>query len=104
METRTATHRYNGAGFVEVGVHKDLHSASYTIDQHGIECNRLQLQFETQDQVAGSTSNTAEDCTVVLPSGTKLKQEENTAGAPVKGNDRPQSSSLEKDCSGNIEP
>lgn len=104
METRTATHRYNGAGLVEVELHKDLRSASYTIDQHGIECNRLQLQLETQDQVAGSMSNTAEDCTVVLPSGTKLKQEENTAGAPVEGNDGLQSSSLEEDCSGNIEP
>lgn len=104
METRAATHRNNEAGSVEVGLHKDLHPTSYIIDQHGIECNRLQLQFEAQDDVAGSMSSTVEDCTVVLPSGSTSKQEEKTVGAPVEGNDGQQSSSSEKENHGNIEP
>nr|XP_046267442.1 uncharacterized protein hhla2a.1 [Scatophagus argus] len=103
METRTASHRYNGTGFVENSLHKHLSTtALYIIGQHGIECNRL--QFEALDQLAGSTPNTAEECTVALPPGTEVGQEETTVALPVEGSDGLQSSSLEKDGLANIEP
>ncbi|XP_051258157.1 HERV-H LTR-associating protein 2 [Dicentrarchus labrax] len=83
-ETRTASHRHNGAGFVEGGLHKDLNAtASYIIGQHGVECNRLELQFEAQDELTDSTPNTAEDCTVALPAGAKIEPEEKPVGLPV---------------------
>lgn len=92
-----ASCRYNGAGFVEVEIHKDLRTAC-TIDQHGNECNRLQLQVEVQDQVAAIVLSAAEDCAAVLP---KLKEEEKRV---EEKNDGQQSSSLDKDCSENTEP
>lgn len=96
----TASHRYNGAG-----VHKDPNTtASYIIGPHGIDCNRPQLQFEAQDELAGSTPKTAEECTVTVPAGTNTEQEETPVGPPVEGNDGLQSSSLDKDGFGNIEP
>lgn len=104
METRAATHGYNGADSGEVGLHKDLHATSCIIDKCGIECNRLRLQFEAQDDMAGSMTSTAEHCAVVLPSGSTPKQEEKTVGAPVEGTDGQQSSSSGKDYPGNIEP
>eukprot|EP00064_Thunnus_orientalis_P013894 superscaffoldBa00002328_g13935 len=95
------SHRYNGAGLV----HKDLNTtASYIIGQNGVECNRLQLQFEAQDELAGSMPKTAEDCPVDVPAGTKIEQEEKPVGPPVVGNDGLESSSLDKDGFGNIEP
>lgn len=101
METRTALQRYNGASFVEGGLHKDVNAtASYIIGQHGVECNStVQLQFE----VAGSTPN-KEDCAVALSPDTKIEQEEKPVGPPEEGNDALRSSSLERDGFGNIEP
>lgn len=93
-----ASCRYNGAGFVEVEIHKDLRTASCMIDQRGNECNRLELQVEAQDQVAAIVLSAAEDCTAVLP---KLKEEEKRL---EEENDGQQSSSLDKDCSENTEP
>lgn len=54
--------------------------------------------MEAQDQVAGTVSSAAEDCTAVLP---KLKEEERQL---EEGSDGQQSSSLDKDCSENTEP
>lgn len=105
METRTAPQRYNGACFLEGGLHKELNTiASYIVGQHEVECNGLQLQFEAQDELAGSTPNTAEDCTVASTPGTKIEQEEKPVGPPMEGNDGLHSSSLERDGFGNIEP
>ncbi|CAK6953814.1 hypothetical protein PFLUV_G00192410 [Scomber scombrus] len=96
-----ASHRYNGAGLV----HKDQNTTALYINrQHGVECNTLQLQFEAQDELSGSVPKTAEDCTVDVPAGTKIEEEEKTVGPPVEGNDGLQSSSLDKDGFGNIEP
>lgn len=100
METRTANHRYSGATFVDVGLHKDLQTSSYIISQHGTECSQLQTQSGAPDQAAGSMSGTAKDGTVVLHSGAKVGQEEKTAS--VEGTDELQISRLEMD--GNSEP
>ena len=100
-ETRRAPHRYNGAGHVEGGLHKgQTTTASYIIGQHGVECNRIQLQFEAQDEQADTTPNTVEDCTVALPPDT----EEKPAGPPVEGNDGLQSNSPERDGFENTDP
>lgn len=105
MDPRSASHRFIGAGFVEGGLHKDPNaSALYVIRQHGVECNRLQLQSEPEDEVAGSTPNTADDSTVAVPPGTKIDEEERPAGPHVEGKDGLQSSNLEKDGFGNMEP
>ncbi|XP_049448139.1 HERV-H LTR-associating protein 2 [Epinephelus fuscoguttatus] len=105
METRSASHRYNGVSFVVGGIHKGVNtSASYIIEEHGVECNSAQLQFEAQDEVTGSTPNTAEDCAVASPPGTEIEQEEKPVGPPAEGNDGSQSSSQERDGFGNTEP
>uniref|UniRef100_A0A7N9AKQ8 HERV-H LTR-associating 2a, tandem duplicate 2 n=1 Tax=Mastacembelus armatus TaxID=205130 RepID=A0A7N9AKQ8_9TELE len=81
----------NGAG-----LHKDLNTtASYTIVQHGVECRRVQLQFEVQDEQGGSSPKTGED--LALPADTKTGQQETPIGIPVEGNDGLQSISLERD-------
>lgn len=103
MENRTATHRHNRAGFVELGIHKDIQTALYAINQHGIESSRLQLQFEAQDQASGSASSTAEEHALVLTSDDELKEEEETVELPVDRNDGLQSSSLDKGCYGSTE-
>lgn len=78
MDPRSASYRFNGAGFVEGGIHKDLSvSALYIIRQHGVDCNRLQLQSQPEDEVAGSMPNTADDSTVAVPPGTKIDEEKN---------------------------
>lgn len=102
METRTANYRYSEASFGDVGLHKDLQTSPYIINEHGTECSQLQPQSEARDQAADSMSNTAKDGTVVLHSGAKVGQEEKTAGASVEGTDELQISSLEMD--GNSEP
>lgn len=99
MET---SHRYNGVGFVEGGLHKDLNtSVSYIIRQNGVECDRLQP--EAKDEVAGSAANTAEDCAVAVAPGTEI-EDETTVAPPVEENDGLQSSRPEEDGSGNTEP
>ncbi len=93
MGTRTASHRYNGAGFV----HKGLHTSATIIGPHGVECNTLQLQVEAQD----SLPNTTEDNTAASPPSTKIEYEDKPRGPPVGGNDGLQSSNLGKDESEN---
>ncbi|KAM7374306.1 hypothetical protein PAMP_006972 [Pampus punctatissimus] len=96
-----ASHRYNGAG----PVHKDLNTtASYIVGQHRVECNTLQLQFKAQDEVAGSVPKIAEDSTMAVPEDTEPEQEEKPVGPPVEGNDGLQSSNLDKDGFGDIDP
>lgn len=103
MGTRSASHRYNGAGCVEDELHKHLNTtASYITRQHGVEGNRPQLQFEAQDELAGP--NTAEDCTVASLPGNQIEEEEKPEGPPAEGNDGLQTSSPERDGLGNIEP
>lgn len=84
METRIASHRHNEAGLVE--------------------CNRLQVQFEAQNEMTGSLPKTAKYIAVALPPDTKIEQAEKSVGPPVEGNDRLQSISTEKDWFGNPEP
>lgn len=96
METRIASHRCNGAGLVEHEPHKDLNTTdSYIVGQHGDESNRLQVQFDAQDEMTGSMPKTAEDIAVVLPLDTKIEQTEKPVGPPVEGNDGLKSSSVE---------
>uniref|UniRef100_A0A3B4YNG1 Ig-like domain-containing protein n=1 Tax=Seriola lalandi dorsalis TaxID=1841481 RepID=A0A3B4YNG1_SERLL len=103
MESRTASHRCNGAGLVEGGPHKALNTtASYVIVQHGAECNRLELQFEAQDGVTGSSSERAESFTVTSQADTKTEEEEKAEEPPVEGNDGLQSSGLERDGFGSV--
>ncbi|KAK5858408.1 hypothetical protein PBY51_002550 [Eleginops maclovinus] len=102
LNTRRASQRYKGAGFVEGGLHKHLNTtAAYIIRPHGVECNGPQIKFEVQDELAGSTPNTAEDDTVAA--ATEEEQEENPGGPPVEGNDGLPSSSVEREEFENIE-
>uniref|UniRef100_A0A4W6CWH9 Ig-like domain-containing protein n=1 Tax=Lates calcarifer TaxID=8187 RepID=A0A4W6CWH9_LATCA len=104
VETSTASHRCNGAGYVEDGLHKTSNTvASYIVTQNGVECNRLQLQFEAQDEQAGSSPKTTENCTVALPLDTKVEQEEKPEGPPAEGNDGLLSKNVERDGFGNTE-
>uniref|UniRef100_A0A3Q1B609 Ig-like domain-containing protein n=1 Tax=Amphiprion ocellaris TaxID=80972 RepID=A0A3Q1B609_AMPOC len=103
--TRAASHRYNGTGLVEDGLHKDLNiAASYMMGQHGDQCNRQPAQFEAQDEAAGCVPKTAEDFSATLPPDTEIDQEETAVEPPVEGNDGLQSSSLETDGFENTEP
>ncbi|CAB1421265.1 unnamed protein product [Pleuronectes platessa] len=103
--TRTSSHRCNGAGLVDGGPHKALNTtASYIIVQHGVECNRLQLQFEVQDELAGDSPKTAENFTVALLPDINIEREEKPEGPPEKEIDGLQSRSLETDGFGSTEP
>ncbi|KAK5887592.1 hypothetical protein CesoFtcFv8_016183 [Champsocephalus esox] len=105
LKTRRASQRYNGAGFVEDGLHKHLNTtARYIIGPHGDECNGTQIKFEAQDELAGCTPNTAEDETEALPEATEEEQEENPVGPLVEGNDGQPSCSVEREEFENIEP
>lgn len=98
METRIASHRHSEAGLVEHEPHKDLSiTDSYILGQRGVECSRLQVQFEAQNEMTGSMPKTAQDISVALPPDTKIEQVEKPVGPPVEGNDRLQSISMEKD-------
>ncbi|CAJ1064016.1 HERV-H LTR-associating protein 2 [Xyrichtys novacula] len=88
LEMRTVSHRHNGADFIEGGSSKGVDTtASFIVRQHGAECDRLQLQIETQSEMASSAPNTAEVCTADLPPGTEIEQEEKPEGPPEEGND-----------------
>ncbi|KAF3840899.1 hypothetical protein F7725_006761, partial [Dissostichus mawsoni] len=105
LKTRRASQRYNGAGFVEGGLHKHLNTtARYIIGPHGNECNGTQIKFEAQDELAGCTPNTAEDDTEALPEATEEEQEENPFGPLVEGNDGQPSCSVEREEFEYIEP
>uniref|UniRef100_A0A3Q1G4K8 HERV-H LTR-associating 2a, tandem duplicate 2 n=1 Tax=Acanthochromis polyacanthus TaxID=80966 RepID=A0A3Q1G4K8_9TELE len=109
METRAASHRYNGTGLVEDGLHKDLNiAASYMIGQREDEFNGQPAQFEAQDEAqdeaAGCVPKTAEDLSAALPPDAEIDQEETAVEPPVEGNDGLQSSSLEMDGFENTEP
>lgn len=103
MENRTATHTHNRARFIELGIHKDIHTALCATDRHGIESSGLQLQSEAPDQASGGASSTAEEHAHVLTSDDELKEEEETVEVPVDRNNGLRSSSSDKGCYGSTE-
>lgn len=99
MDSRAASHRCNGAAINE----GPLHKASYIVMQHGAECNRLQLQFEAQDEEAGSSGETAEN--LLVTEQTEEEEQQQPGEGAVEGDgDKLQSRGLEMDGSGCTNP
>lgn len=62
MQTRTDSHRYNGAGLAEDGHNKGPNTASSSIiGQQDAECNRQPPQSDAQDELLRSVPTTEED-------------------------------------------
>lgn len=93
QQTQTASCRYNGAGLLEVGIHKDPHTASCVMVQRGAGGDR-RLQTEAQGDAVGRVSAAATDDSAAAALSKSTREEEKL----MEGPDGQGSSSLGEDC------
>lgn len=94
QQTQTASCRYNGAGLLEVGIHKDPHTASCVMVQRGAGGDFRRLQTEAQGDAVGRVSAAATDDSAAAVLSKSTREEEK----PMEGHDGQGSSSLGEDC------
>ncbi|XP_061752416.1 HERV-H LTR-associating protein 2 [Nerophis ophidion] len=78
---QSTTHRHNGAGLIEAGLHKDPnHTATYIIRQHAVDCRGLHQQTRPREELPGRnvTENYhSEDSTPEGKEGGKTEERKN---------------------------
>ncbi|KAL6098575.1 uncharacterized protein ACO6RY_17679 [Pungitius sinensis] len=103
-ETRSASHGLNGAGLVEVVLHKQPNTTpSSVIGERGVECNGLQLQCVAPQEEADNAPSAEDQSSEALPPDGGMEEEGPPAGPPGEGKHALLSSGREGDGFGNVE-